>query len=139
MIGLVLAAMAAGIIGVRIGSVLEEKRFRAAIDRLFVELESCRRLSLAAQVDWIAVLEEKNGAFVLRKACPELGKEVLATWKSNCEMSVNGKRAHALSFLFTSSGKVSPAGELTFKDKKRSVSWRLPEQFSIFESKSSNT
>lgn len=133
MIGLVLIALISGVIGVRIGGAIEEKRFSSSIERLSAELESCRRLALTAQVDWIAVLEKKKGVFVLQKSCPELGKESFATWKSNSAMQFNGKAANRLSFQFTSSGKVAPSGTLLLSDGKRTVSWKLPDQFSVFE------
>ncbi len=133
MIGLVLIALVSGVVGVRIGGAMEEKRFRSSVDRLFAELESCRRQALAAQVDWVALLEKKKDIFILRKVCPETGKEVASTWKSACEMSFNGKAANALSFQFASSGKVAPSGTLILSDKKRTVSWKLPDQFSVVE------
>lgn len=135
MIGLLLIAVVSGVIGIRIGKAIEEKRFRSSVERLFVELESCRRLALSAEVDWIVLLETKNGSLLLRKTCPETGKEIRASWKSPCKIFFNGEDARALSFQFTSSGKVSPAGVLILADGKRRVTWYLPDQFTVFEEK----
>ncbi len=133
MIALVLVVSISGVIGMRVGGALEEKRFRSSVERLFSELESCRRLALSGQADWLVLLEKKKDYFVLHKSCPELGKESEASWKSSCKVRFNGKPANALSFQFTSSGKVSPAGKLVIEDKKRSVVWQMPDQFAIFE------
>ena len=133
MIGLMLIVIVSGVIGMRIGNAIEEKRFQSAVDRLFVELESCRRLALSSEADWIALFEKRDGCFWLRKSCPEMGKERLVSWRSSCEIRFNSEAVRTVSFQFTSSGKVAPEGVLSFEDGKRKLSWRLPDQFAVFE------
>ena len=133
LIGIALIVVISGAVGLRVGMGIEEKKFQSSIGRLFVELEACRHLALNSQADWIAILEEKDGCFILHKSCPEMQREVTASWKSPCQIHFNQEKANLLSFQFSSSGKLSPQGILSFSDGKRKISWTLPDHFSVFE------
>ncbi len=133
LIGILLIALVSGAIGLRVGKGIEEKKFSSSVDRLFVELEACRRLSLNAQADWIAILEKKEGKFFLHKSCPEMQKAVSVSWSTSCKIHFNQEEVSALSFQFSASGKLSPQGILTLSDGKRKITWTLPDRFSVFE------
>jgi len=133
MIGIVLIAMAASVMGLQIYKSIAERRFQTCIDRLFVELESCRRLALSSQADWIAILEKRGSEFLLQKACPEMEKEMVASWPSFCKIYFNREPIQGLAFEFSASGKISPQGELVFANGEKKLSWRFPELFFVFE------
>jgi prepilin-type N-terminal cleavage/methylation domain-containing protein len=135
MITIVLLALAASIIGIRLGKALEEKHFQTAIDRLDSELESCRRLALNMQADWNAVLEKKNDLFLFYRTCPEAAKTSVVQWKAPCRLRWNNEPAEKISFLFSATGKMEPAGLMEIVGSRQCVRWSFPERFRLFERK----
>jgi prepilin-type N-terminal cleavage/methylation domain-containing protein len=133
LIALVLIAIAGSIIGIRISTALEEKQFQTSVDRLYAELESCRRQALNTQADWIASLATKKDRFILVRSCPEAGKAVTLEWPTPSHLEWNHKPSQRIVFLFSSTGKIAPAGLLEIVGAKKRAVWQLPELFSVAE------
>lgn len=133
MIAIVLLSIAGSVIGIRISRALDEKRFQTAVNRLYIELEACRRLALNMQADWTAVLEQKGGRFVLHRRCLETAMSSKAEWIAPCDLAWNGEKALQISILFAASGKISPAGRLEISGAGKKVHWELPQIFMVDE------
>lgn len=133
MIAIFLLAIASSIIGIRVGRALEEKQFQTAIDRLYSELESSRRMALNMQADWSATVEKKNDLFVLYRTCPEVGKSSTVQWKAPCYLRWNDAPIEKIAFLFSSTGKMEPTGFLEIVGSRQCIRWSFPERFAITE------
>ncbi|MBF8262995.1 MAG: hypothetical protein HW387_660 [Parachlamydiales bacterium] len=133
MIAVMLLAIVGSIIGIRISRALDEKQFQTAVNRLYIELESCRQMALNMQADWTAVLEKKGKRFVLQRLCPETAKSGAFEWAAPCELVWNGEKIQQIAFLFAASGKISPQGQLEIIGTQRKVHWALPQIFMLDE------
>jgi len=133
MIAVVLLAMASTIIGFRLGKALDEKQFQAAIDRLYSELESSRRLALNMQADWGVVLEKKNDLLFVYRVCPEVAQSSTVQWKAPCRLRWNNEEIETMSFHFSATGKIEPVGVLEITGSRQCIQWNFPERFSVME------
>jgi prepilin-type N-terminal cleavage/methylation domain-containing protein len=133
MIAVILLAAAGVIIGIRLGKALDEKQFHTAVDRLYSELESSRRLALNMQADWSVVLEKKNDLIFYYRACPEVAQSSISQWKAPCELRWNDERIDKISFRFSSTGKIEPTGFLEIVGSRLCIRWSFPELFAVME------
>lgn len=131
LLGLSLVALAAASIGMRIGKGLREQRFQSATQRLWSELQGCRKLAIHMQADWSLTLERRPNQWILHKNCPEWGKETHAIWPADADFYFNGQRLDALCIRLSASGHISPSGSLTLKSREKSIVWELPGCFGV--------
>ena len=133
MIAIFLIAIASSIIGIRVSKGLEEKRFQTSADRLYSELESCRRLALNMQADWLATIEMKSQRICLTRSCPEIGRSVTVSWEAAGRLYWNRAMFAQVSVLFSSTGKISPSGCLEYVGARKTIRWPLPQIFHVAE------
>ena len=134
MIAIFLIAIASSAMGIRMHRLVEEKKFHASADRLYAELESCRRLALNMQADWIVNLEKKPHRISLTRVCPETGKSIIVSWEVLDPLLWNGKPVQHLSIQFSATGQVAPSGLLEMVHSNQHIRWQLPQMFHIIES-----
>lgn len=133
MIAVFILALAGSVIGIRLGKALDEKQFQSAVDRLYSELESSRRLALNMQADWSVVLEKQKDHILLYRTCPEVTKSFAVQWKAPCSFLWNHEPIEKIAFHFSSTGKMEPAGLLEIVGSGHTVSWSFPGRFAITE------
>jgi prepilin-type N-terminal cleavage/methylation domain-containing protein len=133
MIVILLLSIAGSIIGIRLGNALEEKQFQTAVERLYSELESSRRMALNMQADWSVILEKQNDLFVFYRSCPESARSFTVQWKAPCHLRWNDEPIEKIAFLFSSTGKIEPGGLLEIIGSRQHLRWSFPEHFAVTE------
>ena len=133
MIAIFLIAIAASVVGINVSKALEDKQFQTSADRLYCELESCRRIAFNMQADWIVTIEMKMKRISLKRSCPETGQSFTIEWDAAGQLYWNSEILEPMNILFSSTGKISPTGCLEYVGQRKSVQWVLPQVFHIAE------
>lgn len=133
MIAVLLLAIAAGAIGLRMGKSLEERRFQAARDRLHLELELCRFQALNQQADVIVVLEKSQERIRFKQSCPEMATEKVFHWDGPGQFLWNGEPMQTGIFYFYATGTIHPSGRFEWVHGNRRASWDIPGCFAYSE------
>ena len=133
LIAIVFLATAATVVGVRVSHGLEERRFKTALGRLQIELQSAHRLAINMQADWIVTLKKEKNGFRITRACPEMDQSFSLIWEASCQLLWEREEFEALEFHFAATGKISPKGVLQFLKGKNRVDWGFPHFFNQLE------
>lgn len=125
MVVMSLMLMVSSLIGWNVYSMVLKKRVVSQVMQLKTRLIACRHLAMNMQADWKGVFE--NGVFSVycvedpkAAAAPPLKLRAL-------ELECNGCKQPKVIFDFTSSGDVSPHGQIEIHGKDGSITrWYLP-------------
>ena len=127
-------AVAGSSMGFQIWKGLKVRRFQTTADRICVEMQTCRHLSLNTQTDWDLIFSlEKKGYLLFEQHCPELGRTQRFSLEAPYEMRWNHLPVNKVGLHFSATGKIYPAGILELIGPEQTVSWDLPTNFSMIE------
>lgn len=129
MVGLVLIALAAGVVGVRTHAFLEKRRFQSHVDLLASRIQMLQQMAVNRQADFTGALQRRGKKWVFSSSCLEQpGVRTFAPLSlGSFSLWVDQKEVEAVPFEFFSSGEVSPCAHFLFKLDQQERAWRLPE------------
>ena len=115
LIGFSLLTSIGGLIGWRVGPLIQKKQFANDVARLQNELVSLHQLAVSTQSDWSLAIEHKGSGWTLKEECvktPRLCTKHLKPIES-ASLAFNDKAIDRVTFTFYATGLVLPEGNLT--------------------------
>ena len=131
-VGIAILLIVGGFSTSRVYRMIEKKRFNSDLEKLAVRLSHCHALAVNMQSDWSAILEKKEGGWVFYAFSLEQpkGPKIAPFSLPPFELLVEDKKVEKITFDFSSTGLIEPAGKLKFQPKKGgAVEWDLSEIF----------
>ena len=127
LIGFSLLTSIGGLIGWRVGPLIQKKQFTNDVARLENELLSLHQLAITTQSDWSLAIERKEKGWALKEECsktPRLCTKHLKPIES-ASLTFNDKAIDRVTFTFYSTGLVLPEGTLTCSQPRTDLSKTL--------------
>ncbi len=133
LIGFSLLTSIGGLIGWRIGPLIQKKQFANDVTRLQNELVSLHQLAVTTQSDWSLVIEHKKNGWMIQEACTKTPRLCTKHLKSIpfTSLRFNDKVIDRMIFTFYATGLVLPEGALTCTQSQtdQTVTLSLPQLF----------
>jgi prepilin-type N-terminal cleavage/methylation domain-containing protein len=131
MIAILLLAITASVLAVRVSKAIDDQRFKSGGERLKNEILVSRQLALNMQADWQAQLELNGDELYFRRSSLEADQTIAMHWKCPGEMLWNHQRVQKISFLFSSTGKVIDVGVIELIGPHQCMMIDISQLFSI--------
>lgn len=131
-----LVVLASSLIGWKMVSMMEKKRFASNAERLKSRLLTCRRLAMNMQSDFRGTFAQDGKKWIFQTECvDEPNVKTPATLSlEGFAVFLDGKQRESIAFDFTSSGGIFPHGFLMLQGAKGDlVEWKLPDMFFLKE------
>lgn len=134
MIGIVILALSAGVIGWKIDGLIQRQQFETDAGKLKNLFHHARMLALNTRADWILNLKQGTKGWSAHLICREDPERTSSFAPSSkfgpFKLFIDEKAVDQFSAVFYSGGKVEPEGTLKIKGKeKREIQWTLSELF----------
>ncbi len=131
MVAIALFAIASGVIGWKMHQAVANKRFQSELEQLQQRLTVAQKLAVAMQADWKGTLKKEKKGWVFEIVCEERTAKHLPPLRLHgMEIFLDQKKiGDAVIFDFFASGKVLPAGDLSFRTPSNQMQWKVSEIF----------
>ncbi len=124
------------VFGWKMHAMLQKKRFSASVEKLSSRLLGIRALAMNMQSDFKGELFREEDSWIF-KASDDVGVKLPLLSLAFSEILWDGEKKDRYEFDFSTTGDVSPKGQLDILGKTGSVQWKFPDLFGVQEGKKS--